>query len=71
MNNLYIKIINFIKIHNLINIIISNIVRLLLLYIIVVNIYTHYYYNIFIAFVALALTYFPSLLEKKFRRIFT
>ena len=54
-----------------INLVITNIVRLLLVLIIARGIIVKDYSQIFIAILTIALTFYPSILEKKFRCIFT
>lgn len=54
-----------------INMVITNIVRLLLVLIIARGIIVKDYSQIFIAILTIALTFYPSILEKKFRCIFT
>lgn len=54
-----------------INMVITNIVRLLLVLIIARGIIVKDYSQIFIAILTIALTSYPSILEKKFRCIFT
>lgn len=54
-----------------INMVITNIVRLLLALIIARGIIVKDYSQIFIAILTIALTFYPSILEKKFRCIFT
>ena len=54
-----------------INKVITNIVRLLLVLIIARGIIVKDYSQIFIAILTIALTFYPSILEKKFRCIFT
>lgn len=54
-----------------INMVITNIVRLLLVLIIARGIIVKDYSQIFIAILTIALTFYPSILEKKFRYIFT
>lgn len=54
-----------------INMVITNIVRLLLVLIIARGIIVKDYSQIFIAILTIDLTFYPSILEKKFRCIFT
>lgn len=54
-----------------INMVITNIVRLLLVLNIARGIIVKDYSQIFIAILTIALTFYPSILEKKFRCIFT
>lgn len=54
-----------------INMVLTNIVRLLLVLIIARGIIVKDYSQIFIAILTIALTFYPSILEKKFRCIFT
>lgn len=54
-----------------INMVMTNIVRLLLVLIIARGIIVKDYSQIFIAILTIALTFYPSILEKKFRCIFT
>ena len=54
-----------------INMVITNIVRLLLVLIIARGIIVKDYSQIFIAILTIALTFYPSILEKKFLCIFT
>ena len=54
-----------------INMVITNIVRLLLVLIIARGIIVKDYSQIFIAILTIALTFYTSILEKKFRCIFT
>jgi len=49
------------------NVIITNLIRILLITIIIQEVLTKNYSQIFVAVITLALTYYPSLLEKKFK----